>query len=159
MGTKAHPGPFDCHAGAADDEPIFTLRANDPLAADLVREWARRHIVQKLIKEGCSLNTTRSKCLEAIDCADDMDRWRSATAPAGPKPMAKPAPAGVLVDGRDANSFRWTHVSMAGQCSGCDHMLEVGDEALLVMSSGGDHVKILCIPCGDRASIQKGNAT
>ena len=25
MGTKRDPGDFDCHAKAADDEPLFTL--------------------------------------------------------------------------------------------------------------------------------------
>ena len=153
MGTKAYPGPFDCHGAAEDNEPIFTLRANDPLAADLVREWARRFVVRTLYE--IDSRTAKAKYLEAIDCADEMDRWRSATASG-----STPAPAGVRVDGREANSFRWTQVSMAGQCSGCDHRLEVGDEALLVLSPGGDNpAKILCIPCGDRASIQKGNAT
>jgi hypothetical protein len=40
MGTKNDPGKFDCHAAAAPDEPIFTLRSTDPLAPILVDLWA-----------------------------------------------------------------------------------------------------------------------
>jgi hypothetical protein len=40
MGTKADPGPFNCHAAAAPDEPIFTLLARDKHAALLVNLWA-----------------------------------------------------------------------------------------------------------------------
>ena len=39
MGTKANPGQFDCYAAAADDEPLFVLRANDPLAPSLLRRF------------------------------------------------------------------------------------------------------------------------
>lgn len=39
MATKAQPGPYDCYAKAADDEPIFTLRAKDPIAPYLVEIW------------------------------------------------------------------------------------------------------------------------
>lgn len=40
MGTKNNPGRFDCYASAAPDEPLFTLRAKDPLAPALVDMWA-----------------------------------------------------------------------------------------------------------------------
>lgn len=39
MGTKNNPGEFDCYAKAGPDEPIFTLRAKDPFAADMVELW------------------------------------------------------------------------------------------------------------------------
>lgn len=39
MGTKLKPGQFDCHAKAEDDEPIFTIRAKDPLAPYLIQAW------------------------------------------------------------------------------------------------------------------------
>lgn len=41
MSTKMEPGPFDGMAKAAPDEPVFTLRAHDPLAPGLVHEWVR----------------------------------------------------------------------------------------------------------------------
>ena len=47
MGTKANPGKFNCYAKAADDEPIFVLRAKDALAPDVVRYWADRYRLQK----------------------------------------------------------------------------------------------------------------
>ena len=80
MGTKAHPGPFDCHAAAAADEPVFTLRANDPLAPEIVREWSRRYLAQKILTPGGTGNIFQSrvhdKCREAFDCAEDMESWR-----------------------------------------------------------------------------------
>lgn len=41
MGTKTNPGPFDCYANAADDEPIFVLVASDETAPLLVQKWAK----------------------------------------------------------------------------------------------------------------------
>ena len=150
MGTKANPGPYDCHADAETHEPIFTLRANDPLAPDLVREWARRHAVQKLI-EG-DLATNEQKCVQALTCAEDMESWRSGNLSSTPA-TARPKPqisAAVLVDVLQPNANRWTEVSLAGPCSGCSHMLEVGDQVLLLMPSEGFalHAKILCKKCG-----------
>ncbi len=40
MGTKAEPGPYDCYAKAAMDEPIFTMRSKDPSGPYFVRMWA-----------------------------------------------------------------------------------------------------------------------
>lgn len=34
--------PNSCLNKAADDEPVFVLRAGDELAADVVRDWAAR---------------------------------------------------------------------------------------------------------------------
>jgi hypothetical protein len=61
MGTKQNPGPFDCYAAAAPDEPMFVLLARDPLAPALVREWAR----QRSESEGVTV-----KAREAYNCAD-----------------------------------------------------------------------------------------
>jgi hypothetical protein len=47
MATKANPGAYDCYTKAADDEPIFTLRASE--------------------------HGERS---ELAQCADDMESWR-----------------------------------------------------------------------------------
>ena len=40
MGTKNHPGAFDCYANADPDEPMFVLLGRDRHAAGLVRLWA-----------------------------------------------------------------------------------------------------------------------
>lgn len=42
MSTKDAPGPFDGMARALPGEPVFTLRAHDPLAPGLVLEWVDR---------------------------------------------------------------------------------------------------------------------
>ena len=42
MSTKDEPGPLDGLLTAKPGEPIFTLQGGDPLAAPLVREWARQ---------------------------------------------------------------------------------------------------------------------
>lgn len=39
MATKNNPGAWDCYAKAAPDEPIFVLRATDPVAPYLVLMW------------------------------------------------------------------------------------------------------------------------
>jgi hypothetical protein len=59
--------PKSCLNKAADDEPIFVLRAKDPRAAETVREWARTSIG---IHEP-------SKIDEALKIADTMDEWRN----------------------------------------------------------------------------------
>jgi hypothetical protein len=73
MGTKNNPGTFDCYHAAADDEPMFILLARDPLAADLVRDWADRREQTR----GPS-----AKVDEARACATAMDRWYLAAPPA-----------------------------------------------------------------------------
>lgn len=90
MGTKANPGTYGCHGKAADDEPLFTLRAKDPIAPHLVELW-------RLLRAGVSpglcvetlVNAHRAfmrsgrtplpldsdKSKEASKCADDMVDW------------------------------------------------------------------------------------
>jgi hypothetical protein len=51
---------------ARDDEPIFVLRAQDTLAADLVRQWA-----DTAERAGC----TAAKVTEARAVADAMETW------------------------------------------------------------------------------------
>ena len=75
MGTRANPGTFDCYAAAADDEPIFTLRANDPLAANMVRIWADEYLALKSLSGGLDEKAVR-KLRDARICADAMDAWR-----------------------------------------------------------------------------------
>lgn len=68
MGTKNNPGEYDCYDKAAPDEPIFTLRANDPDAPDVVRFWAMKR------SERAPLD--RAKVAEARQCAVEMENWR-----------------------------------------------------------------------------------
>lgn len=51
---------------AADDEPIFVLRAQDNMAADTVRLWA---------STARTRGVNPKKVKEALACADDMDKW------------------------------------------------------------------------------------
>ena len=73
--------PSSCLNSAASDEPIFVLRANDELASDIVREWARRYALSKLIINSSLAMTglqiyQHHKYDEALELADQMDRWR-----------------------------------------------------------------------------------
>lgn len=43
MAIKSVEREEGCFAHAAEDEPLFVLRANDELAPALVREWARAY--------------------------------------------------------------------------------------------------------------------
>ena len=65
---------------AAQDEPVFVLCANDPLAAVAVREWARNYIVIQRQTHGtllCEPGTKyKNKFDEAMGIADQMDTWR-----------------------------------------------------------------------------------
>lgn len=64
MATKAEGCP--CYDAAADDEPIFTLRAQDVLAARTIRAWCGL-----ALDAGVNLE----KIAEAERCADAMDAW------------------------------------------------------------------------------------
>jgi len=86
MGTKSNPGKFDCYAKAEPDEPIFTLRAKDPLAANMVRLWMALRAgsgvafavetFAALVKRAEALDPEDiEKLSEAIACADAMDYW------------------------------------------------------------------------------------
>lgn len=55
-----------CLGKAAAEEPVFILRAQDSLAADLVETWAIR---------AKSLGCTWDKVREAFDLAEQMRRW------------------------------------------------------------------------------------
>lgn len=71
MGTKRNPGKYDCYAKAEPDEPIFVLRASDPLAADLVRTWAGRYAWNSSARGGGD----EEKYEEALACAEAMEIW------------------------------------------------------------------------------------
>jgi hypothetical protein len=82
MSTKEMPGPFDGMARAEPDEPVFTLRAHDPLAPGLVHEWVDRR--RKAIREAFGREEiTEAKrelellqCREAEELAWSMEAWR-----------------------------------------------------------------------------------
>lgn len=78
MGTKNDPGKYDCHAAAADDEPIFTLRARDPLAPATVRAWLA---MRRITRPATDSRREADKQDEAEKCARDMERWFADNAP------------------------------------------------------------------------------
>lgn len=55
-----------CLGKAADDEPVFILRAQDALAADLVELWAIR---------ARAANCPVDKVREAAELSEEMRRW------------------------------------------------------------------------------------
>lgn len=61
-----------CLGKAADDEPVFILRAKDQLASVVVRRWAD-------LAEAASHpdSPTRKKAADARQLAKDMDNWRA----------------------------------------------------------------------------------
>ena len=67
MGTKNSPGKYDCYEKAGDDEPIFVLRAKDPLAPILVTSWASMTGISP---------RTKAKVMEAHACAAAMRDWK-----------------------------------------------------------------------------------
>ncbi|MCY4509093.1 MAG: hypothetical protein OXG35_19360 [Acidobacteria bacterium] len=81
MATKNAPGEFDCYEKAGADEPVFTLRAKDPLAPVLVRLWSELRALTT--PNPASLPPSRAaretrKRAEALECAQQMECWRSA---------------------------------------------------------------------------------
>jgi len=77
MGTKLQEleSTTGCFAKAANDEPIFVLRAKDALAPLLVRMWvelAQFHAVD--------LEEMEPKLDEALDLANAMVEWQTAHA-------------------------------------------------------------------------------
>lgn len=69
MATKNNPGPFDCYAHAAPDEPMFILLARDECAPDTIRSWCAYRVSVGQNKPG------DDKLTEAYACADAMDAW------------------------------------------------------------------------------------
>lgn len=61
--------PHSCLNSAADDEPVFTLRAHDPLAAEVVGFWVYLSEVN---------NQHLGRLEEARALAEAMKAWRAA---------------------------------------------------------------------------------
>jgi hypothetical protein len=64
-----------CLNRAADDEPIFVLRANDENAAPAVAAWARDYLASKGGWSGASTGQQK-KYTEAMDLASNMRIWK-----------------------------------------------------------------------------------
>ena len=92
MSTKTEPGPFDGLERAQPDEPVFTLRAHDVLAAPLVHEWVRRRreaiIKGDLPPEKEELELIQ--CREAEEVAFAMVDWRNGVDSVKPDAEEKP---------------------------------------------------------------------
>ena len=69
MGTKHNDRCLD---KAADDEPIFVLRAQDKLAPALVRQWALQMAGHATMR-GANAADVASKYAEAMALADRME--------------------------------------------------------------------------------------
>jgi hypothetical protein len=72
MSTKRDPGRFDCYAKLGIDEPYFVIRAKDPVAGAVIREWVR-------LRSQTPGNERNPKLEEALVCADAMEAWRART--------------------------------------------------------------------------------
>lgn len=71
----AATGGKGCLGKAADDEPVFVLRAQDVFAALLVRDWADS--VERLAAlRGEFTGARKAKIAEARKIALEMDGWR-----------------------------------------------------------------------------------
>ena len=67
VGTKNNPSKHAGYDKAADDEPMFTLLARDPMAPSLLRMWAAQKWQH---------GERSDKIAEARGIADAMDAWR-----------------------------------------------------------------------------------
>jgi hypothetical protein len=69
--------PNSCLNRAASDEPIFVLRANDPVAPSIVRDWASRYLEAKMnVQQGVTTDNQLKKYHEAFDSAKQMVEWQ-----------------------------------------------------------------------------------
>lgn len=85
--------PSSCLNKAAPNEPIFVLRAKDPLAPQTLRLWAAMS----------GLAHEQFKIEEALHLADQMEAWRSKEFPeavAVPVPATSDKQAYVIDDNR-----------------------------------------------------------
>jgi hypothetical protein len=68
-------GP-SCLTRAADDEPLFVLRANDELASQTVLQWAIDYARSKQIT-GEFTEEQQRKYDDAVSISVEMRRWKS----------------------------------------------------------------------------------
>jgi len=79
--TKAQviADPHSCLNKAADDEPIFVLRAQDLLAPELIANWARDYMLLRRREE--VTNTHMAKYDAAMEVVRAMSEWKQAKNP------------------------------------------------------------------------------
>lgn len=79
MSTKLENilGPNSCWNKAESDEPVFVLRANDPVAPASIIIWAQQYMSNK---GGyyCMTPEQIAKYNDAMKTAEDMRAWRNA---------------------------------------------------------------------------------
>ena len=78
-----------CLNRAADDEPLFVLRANDPLFGEIVRAWAAKYCKRK-VKARAYREREAVKHLEALAIAQEGEDWRARAKPSADQ---KPQPS------------------------------------------------------------------
>lgn len=71
--TKRSPSPYDAHAAAGIDEPIFTLRAADPVAPVVIRQLVYQWRVR--MAAGKAPPETVDRARDAIATAEAMEAW------------------------------------------------------------------------------------
>lgn len=76
MSTKAEvlADPNSCLNKAGDDEPIFVLRANDPLAPEAIEKWALEYIKTKTNGRKTSILDLSDNQLKKIQDAFNVAR-------------------------------------------------------------------------------------
>lgn len=67
--------PNSCINKAEDDEPVFVLRANDPLMPKVVQFWANEYQQMKVALNGVLTDAQYEKFREALDIADNARDW------------------------------------------------------------------------------------
>lgn len=125
MGTKLHPGEFDCFRAALPDEPMFILLARDESAPDKLRSWAdqvRKRLVAEKVERPQVDDDPRwvaryeedmRKARDADFIAHDMEVWRANNLGAWRNPSERP----VLGDIDPALKFMVAEVTKARLCS------------------------------------------
>jgi len=63
--------PLSCLNKSADDEPLFVLRAKDPIAPIAIRHW--------VTMSNCYHQKNKAK--EALELAEKMEAWRKQNCP------------------------------------------------------------------------------
>ena len=64
-----------CLNKAHEDEPVFVLRANDPLAHDLVETWAEQYRARHM-NQGTFTTDRQFKYVNALKASQTMREWR-----------------------------------------------------------------------------------
>lgn len=69
--------PTSCINSAQPDEPVFVLRAHDPVAPEIVRAWAKAYLASKISWQHAT-PAQRVKYQEALTLAQQMDDYARA---------------------------------------------------------------------------------